>query len=134
MWLAECAAGSGGMGVRAGIGTVTFGGETPAVLLGGEARGLGLLAPRGVGWRPAEGTQVLVLETDDGERFVLGEVDGGGVFHSLGSGEVALRCGGNWLKVGKDGISAEGELHLDGDVYITGQLYVNGVAVGTEGA
>ena len=32
MWLAERAAGSGGMGVRAGIGTVTFGGETPAVL------------------------------------------------------------------------------------------------------
>lgn len=134
MWLAEQAAGGGGMRVRAGVGTVTVGGERPAVLLDGERRELGILAPRGVGWRPAEGTQVLVLETDDGERFVLGEVDGGGVFRSLGAGELCLRCGESWLRLDRNGISAEGELHLDGDVTITGRLIVNGVVVGAEGA
>ncbi len=133
MWLAEQAAGGGRSGVRAGVGTVTVGGEKPAVLLGGEQRGLGVIAPRGIGWRPAEGAQVLVLETEDGERFVLGEVDGGGAFRSLGSGEVSLRCGANWLKIDGSGISAEGDVHLNGDVYITGRLFVNGVAVGTEG-
>lgn len=132
MWLAEKAAGGGRGGVHAGIGTVTVGGGSPAVLLGGEQRGLGVLAPRGVGWRPEEGSQVLVLETEDGERFVLGEVDGGGSFRSLAGGEVCLRCGTAWLKVGNGEISAEGDVHLDGDVYITGRLFVNGAPVGGE--
>ena len=131
MWLSERAAGRAGGGVRAEVGTVTVGGRDPAVLLDGESRNLGRISPGGLSWMPAVGDEVLVLETGDGERWILGAADGG--IPSLRDGEVCLRCGGAWLKLGQDGsISAEGDLHLNGDVYITGRLYLNGVEITAE--
>lgn len=135
MWLSErAAAGDGTPAAHAEVGNVTIGGREAAVMLSGERRNLGVISPQGVTWRPAAGTQVLVMETDDGEMYILGAADGGGCFESLGAGEVCLRSGDAWLKLGTDGtISAEGELHIDGDVYITGRLFLNGVPVTAEG-
>ena len=45
MWLSERAGGGAPARLRAGVGTVTVGGENAAVLLSGEARGLGVAAP-----------------------------------------------------------------------------------------
>ena len=82
------------------LGQVTLGGDT-AVNLGGERRGLLVCVPGGILWRPAEGEQVLVLKTAQGERdCVVGcpqRVDG------LAPGE--LRLTGN--------VTVEGESLAD---------------------
>ena len=129
MWLSEHAAAAGGTKrARAGIGTVTIGGKNAAVLLAGEQRNLGVIAPQGMQWRPGRDRQALVLETDDGERYILGVAEPAG--ESLGEGELCLKCGETWLKLGSDGtLSAEGEVHLCGDVYVTGKLFLNGIEV-----
>ena len=105
MWLSEKAVVRENAGAGAKVGSVTIGGENAAVLLTGECRNLSVLSPQGVTWRPGAGTQVLVLETDDGEKFIVGAVDGGGT---------------------------QGSLRLNGDVYITGRLFLNGVRVATQ--
>lgn len=126
MWLSEQVSRRSGAGPSAGVGGVTIGGENAAVMLSGEYRGLKVLAPEGFHWRPVTGKQAMVLTTDDGERFILGAADGAGI-PSLEEGELCLRSGSGWLKLGADGvISAEGEIHVNGDVYITGKLYLNG--------
>ena len=129
MWLSEHAAAGGRTErARAKIGTVTIGGKNAAVLLSGEQRNLGVIAPQGMQWRPGREQQVLVLETDDGERYILGVAGTGG--ESLSEGELCLKCGETWLKLGHDGsISAEGEVHICGDVYVTGRLFLNGIEV-----
>lgn len=130
MWLSEKAASRrGGERARAKVGGVTIGGTDAAVLLSGEYRSLGVLSPQGLSWRPAAGAQVLVIETDDGEKFIAGALDGSGLT-GLQDGEICLRGGGAWLKLGADGaISAEGDVHLNGNVYITGRLFLNGTEV-----
>ena len=129
MWLSEHTAAAGrAQHARAGVGTVTIGGRNAAVLLGGEQRNIGIIAPQGMQWRPAREQQVLVLETDDGERYILGAADPGG--DGLGEGEICLKSGETWLKIGRDGsISAEGEVHICGDMYLTGRLFLNGIEV-----
>ena len=129
MWLSEHAAGGRRQErVRAKIGTVTIGGKNAAVLLGGEQRNLGVIAPQGMQWRPGRDRQALVLETDDGERYILGVAEPAG--DSLGEGELCLKCGETWLKIGSnETISAEGEVHICGDVYVTGRLFLNGIEV-----
>lgn len=132
MWLSEQIRQKAGAGASAGVGGVTIAGENAAVMLSGEHRGLKVLAPQGVFWRPGAGTQVMVLATDDGERFILGAADGSDG-PPLDEGELCLRSGGGWLKLGADGaISAEGELHINGNVYITGRLFLNGEEVKAE--
>lgn len=132
MWLSEQAAsraGNGG-GAAARVGSVTIGGKSAAVLLTGEYRGLGVLAPRGVAWRPGTGAQVLVIETDDGERFIAGTVDGE---NEAADGELCLGAGSAKLRFGADQkICAEGELRLTGDLYLTGRLFLNGVEIKAE--
>ena len=134
MWLSERAgAGGGAAYARAKVGTVTIGGRNAAVLLSSEQRNLGILSPGGLQWRPGQDQQVLVLETDDGERYILGTADEGG--STLGEGELCLKCGETWLKIGADGsISAEGEVHVCGDVFLTGRLFLNGVEVQAGGS
>ena len=129
MWLSErAAAGGGAERVRAGIGTVTIGGKNAAVLLKSEQRNIGVVGPQGLQWRPGRDSQVLVLETEDGERYILGAAEAGS--ETLGEGELCLKCGETWLKIGHDGsISAEGEVHICGDVYVTGRLFLNGIEV-----
>ena len=133
MWLSEK---TGGMKQaeqsHAKVGTVSVGGGNASVIVSGECRNLNVVGPQGMLWRPGKGQQALVLQTDDGERFILGVV--GGENSAVGDGEVCLRCGETWLKIGKNGdISAEGELHLAGDVYITGRLFLNGNEILPEG-
>lgn len=129
MWLSEQVRRKSGAGASAGVGGVTIGGESAAVMLSGEYRGLKVLSPEGFHWRPGAGTQVMVLATDDGERFILGAADEAAPL-SLDEGELCLRSGSGWLKLGADGvISAEGEIHVNGDVYITGRLFLNGTEV-----
>ena len=134
MWLSEQVRRGSGSGASAGVGGVTIGGENAAVMLSGEYRGLRVLSPEGLSWRPAAGTQVMVLTTDDGERFILGAADAQDAA-PLGEGELCLRSGSGWLRLSPDGaISAEGEIHINGDVYITGRLYLNGEEVKVEGS
>ena len=113
----------------AGVGGVTIGGESAAVLLSGEYRGLKVLSPEGISWQPSLGTQVMVVTTDDGERFILGVAGGAGAA-PLREGELCLGSGDCWIKLGADGvISAEGEIRVKGNVYITGRLFLNGIEV-----
>ena len=124
MWLSEKAVARAAAGAGARVGSVTNGGKSAAVLLTGECRNLSVLSPQGVSWRPGAGTQVLVVETDDGEKFIAGAVDGGGSFDSLREGEVCLRGGDGWLK-----LDADGAIRIKGNVYITGRLFLNGKEV-----
>ena len=121
MWISEKASQSRmRSGTMAGVGPVTIGGAEPAVLLSGENRSLRILTPGGVQWQPKAGEQVMVLETADGERLILGAVSESGM--ALADGELCLSCGGVRLKLTADGI------------YITGALYLNGIPlVATEG-
>ena len=124
MWLSEQMRRKGSSGASAGVGGVTIGGESAAVMLSGEYRGLKVLSPEGISWQPSTGTQVMVLTTDDGERFILGAAGGAGG-PSLSEGELCLKSGNCWLKLGADGIiSVEGEIQVKGDVYITGRLFL----------
>ena len=132
MWLSEKAAARRAGAASAGTGIVSIGGTAPAVYTDGEHRALRVLAPMGMEWQLRTGDDVLLLETDDGERYILGTVDEGG---TLGEGELCLKCGGTWLKIGADGsISAEGEVHICGDVFLTGRLFLNGTEVQAGGS
>lgn len=111
MWISRkfAAAGSGDA-VSALAGPVTIGGEKAAVLLSGEARELHVVAPGGIAWTPEADTQALVLETGDGERFILGTVQQGG-----SDDELTLRCGGAQLRLCRNGsVMVEGRLFLNG--------------------
>lgn len=130
MWLSEQVRRKADTAASAGVGGVTIGGESAAVMLSGEYRGLKVLTPGGISWQPSTGAQVMVLTTDDGERFILGTADGAGG-PSLSEGELCLKSGDCWLKLGADGvIRAEGEIRMKGNVYITGRLFLNGIEVG----
>ena len=114
MWLSETAAGKGrgNDNVRVGVGPVTIGGERAAVLLSGEVRDLSVVAPTGVSWTPEADSQVVVLETGDGERMILGTVaETGGAKDAL-----TLRCGAATLRICRNG-----------DVCVEGRLLLNGV-------
>ena len=117
MWLSEKAAGNKAFsGTETEVGTVTIGGANAAVQLSGENRDLGLLSPGGIHWRPEKNAQVMVLQTSDGERFILGSAEAD--TEALEDGELCLSCGGVKLKIGRGG------------VYITGSLFLNGVEIG----
>ena len=112
MWLSERAANGGThRGASARVGKVTLGGANASVLLSGESRELQLLTPGGIYWQPEADTQVMVLETDDGERFILGEAAAG---RNLNDGELVLHCGETVLKLGRDGVRITGRLFLNG--------------------
>ena len=111
MWISERAALRRGSAASASVGPVTIGGADTTVLTDGEKRGLRVLAPQGLQWQPSEGGDVLVLETDDGERYILGAAvpsDG------LQRGELLLQCGGTKLKIGPEGVEITGQLRLNG--------------------
>ena len=117
MWLSERSVGNRPRpGTEAGVGTVTIGGAAAAVLLSGENRNLGLLHPGGMQWQPEKNDQVMVLQTSDGERFILGTAAAGR--EALEDGEICLSCGDVKLKLGRDGI------------HMSGRLFLNGIEVG----
>lgn len=99
------------------VGQVTLSGETLAVELDSERRGLCVYAPGGYRWRPAPGQKVLVLKAD-GDPCVVGAPSAGG----LEPGEVGLNSsGGASLR-----LDNQGRISMDRDVYVTGALYVGG--------
>lgn len=101
-----------------GVGKVTLAGETPAVELESERRGLSVYAPGGYRWRPALGQKVLVLKAD-GDPCVVGAPSAGG----LEPGEVALdSSGGAGVR-----LDNQGRVTLGRDAAVTGTLYVGGM-------
>lgn len=99
------------------IGEVTLGGDTPAVELESERRGLTVYAPGGYRWSPVPGQKVLVLKAD-GEPCVAGIPSAGG----LNPGEVALdSAGGAAVR-----LDNQGRVTLGRDAAVEGQLYVGG--------
>lgn len=93
------------------VGEVTISGDTPAVELDSERRGLAVYAPGGYRWRPTQGQKVLVLKAD-GKPCVAGAPSEGG----LEPGEVQLdSAGGATLKLDNQGnINVAGSLVVDG--------------------
>ena len=117
MWLSEKAAESRkNSGTEASVGPVTVSGASAAVLLAGENRNLGLLSPCGIRWQPEKNAQVMVLQTSDGERFILGAASAASA--PMEDGELCLTCGDTVLKLTRDG------------VFITGRLFLNGSEIG----
>ena len=129
MWLGDhIGRGDRGGWAKAQVGEVTIGGQSAAVMLSGEMRDGSVLSAGGIEWLPERGTDVLLLQTDDGERYVLGvRCEGKG----LAPGELRLRSGDAKITLEKNGkISVEGSLEISGDVFITGRLFVNGMELG----
>ncbi len=122
MWLSQQLSHSGGKSGGVSTGRVTIAGDKTAVMLQGERRELPLACPGGIVWAPAAGDDVLVLCSEEGERYVMGLAAKEGA--AALPGEMLLRCGGAALKVGKNGVEIEGK------VSISGQLILNGTDVG----
>lgn len=123
MWLSQQLS-RGGERSAGGISTgrVTISGDTASVMLEGERRELPLACPGGMIWSPAVGDEVLVLRSDEGERFVMGHTGDGAT--KAAPGELILRSGANSLRIGKNGIELEGTLNING------RLVLNGLDVG----
>lgn len=99
------------------LGTVTIGGDAPAVVTDAEKRRAKVISPGGYCWNPAATDCVLVVRGN--ELYVAGMPQGGTM--GLEPGEVLLFSKGASVKVSNDG-----EITLTGDVYVEGDLYVNG--------
>ena len=111
MWLSEKASAARRSVADAGMGRVSIGGAAAAVVTGGEMRALRTVAPLGLVWQPAADSDALVLETGDGERFILGCAVPA---RTLGDGEVLLYCGATELRIARDGVHVTGRLTLNG--------------------
>jgi len=104
-------------------GTVTIGGESPAVEGAGERRGLDIYAPGGYCWLPAAGDRVLTLGGDG--RAVLG-MPTGAAPDGMQPGEVYIKSDSGaslWLR-------RDGSIQLSGRVSISGSLELNGQQLG----
>ena len=92
-------------------GLVTISGETVAVELDSERRGLTVYGPGGYEWRPAAGERVLVIQTREG-LCVVGKPCGA----RLEAGEVGLTApGGAAVTLKRDGrVLLSGGVEVDG--------------------
>ena len=97
-------------------GAVTLTGETVAVELDSERRGLPVFAPGGYHWRPKLGQQVLVLKTSEGACVV------GVPSEQIKDGEVGLRGEGGAQVT----LETAGRVRLGPEVEIDGILKVSG--------
>lgn len=93
-------------------GRVTIAGDRAAVMLEGERREVPVACAGGITWTPAVGDDVLVLHSDEGERYILGLAGGAG--EMAPPGEIILKCGDNSLRIGRDGLEIKGTLLLNG--------------------
>ena len=101
----------------AAFGTVTISGEDSAVLGTQESRGLPVIAPAGIFWRPEVGARVVTL--GQGAPCIVGcqcscpeELEPGELLLRVGTGSVRLR--------------GDGTIHLTGTVYLNVQLLGGG--------
>lgn len=99
------------------LGTVTIGGDAPAVLTDAEKRRAKVISPGGYCWNPAATDCVLVVKGN--ELYAAGMPQSGTM--GLEPGEVLVFSKGASVKVSNDG-----KISLTGDVYVEGDLYVNG--------
>lgn len=97
------------------LGSVTLSGAEGAVLTQGERRGLPLIGPAGLYWRPEVGARAAVL--GGGVQGIVGCVQSPPP--ELEPGELLLQCGGGSIR-----------LKRDGTVALTGTVTVNGTALG----
>lgn len=98
-------------------GLVTISGETVAVELDSERRGLPVYAPGGYRWRPAAGERVLVVRTGEGLCVV-----GAPCTAAPKEGEVGLAApGGAEVTLKRDG-----RILLSGDAELSGALSIKG--------
>ena len=102
------------------LGTVSIGGQVPAVVTDAEKRRAKVISPGGYCWNPAATDCVLVVKGN--ELYLAGMPQNG--TRGLQPGEVMLFSRGASVKVMNDG-----KIHLTGDVYVEGDLYVNGQKV-----
>lgn len=103
MWLSQQFSRPAARRGAVSTGRVTIAGESPSVMLSGERRELRAALPAGLRWAPALGDEVLVLETDEGEGYIIG---------------LAAES------------PAGGSIEFMGDVNIGGRLILGGVDVG----
>jgi len=96
-------------------GAVTLTGETVAVELDSERRGLPVFAPGGYYWRPKLGQKVLVLKTEEGACVVGVPSDG------VADGEVGMKAeGGATVTLSGDGCVRLGPAVEIGEVLTIG--------------
>lgn len=98
-------------------GEVTLTGETVAVTLDSERRGLTVYAPDGYQWTPRLGQKALVLKTEQG-LCVVGVPSEG----KLAEGEVGLSADGGAAVT----LKRDGRVVLTSRVELEGSLTVNG--------
>ena len=110
MWLSKQIAHGAEAALPVAEGTVTVGGQAPAVLTDGEERDVCILSPGGYYWRPAVGSEVLLSR--NGKPAVLGRLQEP---CTLLPGEVRISTG-----------KAAIRLLPDGSVHFTGEIYLNG--------
>ena len=98
-------------------GEVTMTGDTVAVELDSERRGLAVYAPGGYQWRPSVGQKVLVLKTGEGPCVVGAPAYGG-----RGEGEIRLSAPGGAIVT----LYNDGRVVMSKDAEVTGTLTVEG--------
>lgn len=123
MWMGKQLARTAGGGGETAVGTVSVGGDAPAVVTDGEQRQAKVFSPGGYGWRPAADDEVLLVRA--GQPCILGRAQQCPV--TLAAGEVCLFSGGAVVHLKQNGeIAVTGTLRLGGDVHIAGRLFVGG--------
>lgn len=113
MWLSEQIARTAPSAATVAEGTVTVGGQTPAVLTDGEERDVRVVSPGGYYWRPAVGSEVLLSR--QGTAAVLGRLQ---ERCDLLPGEVCIRTGKAAIRLLPDG-----SIYLEGDLYLNGEKW-----------
>ncbi len=128
MWLSEKAAVSGAENRSpAQLAEVSIGGALAAAVGEGESRGLTVIAPGGVLWKPVAGQTALCVDCADGAAALAGVCESD-YPAGMASGELLLRSrtgAAVWLK-------NDGSIVLTGDVSVVGTLRLNGASVAVE--
>lgn len=123
MWLSERTAVREQAESGCALGTVTSGGLRPMAVTDGEARGARLLGAAVL--VPSAGDEVLIMESAEGERFVLGGTSLE-IPEDAQRGEIIMGKGGV-IRIKPDGsLELSGRIKLSGTTEIEGELIING--------
>ena len=129
MWLSKQAARSDDR-APADMGTVTIGGDSPAVLTDSESRNISVISPGGYIWRPAVGDELLIIKNTDGEKCAVG-ASKAAAYDEVLPGEVLIYSKGAHILIKNDGdIEISGNIKVDGSIDAGGGVYSDGVKIG----
>lgn len=121
MWLSKMSARALSVHESAAeIGSVTIGGSSPGVKTDSEKREVLVCMPGGYRWTPKVGGQVLLIKTDEGERAILGTLDGSE------PEELHIAAGGAEIELKAGKVTVTGDLVLDGDLTVSGNAAIGG--------